>query len=137
MRAIDQEEAPFNVSEAIEGLSILDDLSLDGLVVGNNRKNPSTYKTPLWSNQEIRHQPTTINGGTPEDDTELWQSLFKEQKNHYESQIEKLTTELQNMKRLLNATEQTTNMGKQFEKDRWQRVNRILDNYFAEYNVRI
>lgn len=172
LHAIDERPAePYDVSEALEGLSILDDSFLDKFAAGANGINgfdgclyggdnglqtqaPSLLNMPrdaqLGNNHgrtsERMHSPpttattttTTASLSVPSDDGELWQSLLLEQKIRYEEQIHKLTKELMQMKHLVESSNQEPSNNSRAcprERDKWVRINHILDGYFAEYNV--
>lgn len=169
LQAIDERPTgPYDVSEALEGLSILDDSFLDKFAAGANgiggfdgclyggdnglqTQSSSLLGTPHDAKLDHNHgrnseatyslpataTTTSASLSVPSDDGELWQSLLLEQKIRYEEQIQKLTKELMRMKHLVqsNQTPASNNKAGAGEKDKWVRINHILDNYFAEYNV--
>lgn len=157
LQAIDEQPVgSYDVSEALEGLSILDDSFLDKFAAGTNsaggldnlcnvrapQAQPPSPRASCNVRQSGSHDhaalcsPPATNLSVPSDDGELWQSLLLEQKIRYEEQIQKLTRELLQMRRLVQDSQTSGDNGScSGERDKWTRITHILDSYFAEYNV--
>lgn len=161
LQAIDEQPAAsYDASEALEGLSILDDSFLEKFVAFTNDAgglSNSHGAAPLQAQpvslrmaRDVRLDgeqkpiggaigslPAAAHPGVPADDGELWQSLLLEQKIRYEGQIQKLTKELMQVKRLVRGDPALSgaSRGGSGERDKWVRINTVLDTYFAEYNV--
>jgi len=136
MRAIDNEEIPFDMSEALDGLSILDDSFIDKL------ESLPAFQTQSWSFPQV---PNDIqNGGHlsvqaptgKADDPALWQSLLLEQKKQYDAEMGRLRGELGMLRMNAKQDGKVVDGRPPFERDRWARVHQILDSYFNVVNER-
>ena len=122
MKAIDREKT-FDAVEAMEGLSILDESFLEKVEM---------YQTQSWNDIKLdKKRPAPL---PQSDDSELWQSLLLEQRSRYDEQIKKLNAELEGLCKTIKGE---TKRKDGFEREKWSRVNKILENYFNEYNVQI
>lgn len=135
MRAIDDEEIPFDMCEALDELSILDDSfidKLDSLPVFQTQ----SWSLPRVSNKVQNEENLTIQTSTGKaDDPASWQSLLLEQKKHYDAEIERLQREIRMLQKNAKQDEKVADGRPSFERDRWAHVHQVLDSYFNIANV--
>lgn len=164
MRAIDRGDLPtFDPAEALEGLSILDeslltDDQLHLLQVNNNWNNRTSHERfkqvhslPIIGRALQQDEPIiNANGANDNDDgdgdSKVWQAILLEQRTKYEGQVKKLTEELVTLRAKVKEIESINDKVEEksqghhlchLEREKWCHINKILDSYFAEYNVQI
>lgn len=128
IKAID-EEVSLQPEEVLADLSILDRSFLDKVDL-------DTLPLPSsWGYPPLRARTDARTMAKAEDEAAMWRERTRTLRRDYERRIDSLEEQLRERNRDALAESQATRL--KTEREKWKHVNRILNNYFDEYNIRI